>query len=801
MVDQKSNNKRKKIILILLALFLILGIGTFSVRAVQNSRVNNFLDLGNKYLLDANYEQAVLQFENVLKIDKKNVDARVGLSKAYTALKKPDKAVAVLKDGIKLTRKMSKLYLALGDTYVLQGNTEEAIKAYDEGYGETKNEELKKKLDEIKATIEITIEKNPLQVGNTTAASLVQKDKDGNVIKELDADWKSKDSKIGSISKDGALKAVYKAAAAGKDELSAYIGKVEFKKEVDVKDKVLERLEITSESTEGSVGDAVKFKVTGYDQLGEEMEVTPTWQIGGELAQVAKTEGQYATLNYVKDGQFVVGASVDNIKEDVNVSIQKRKYTVVTIISGKGTIVKDPNTEVYIEDTKLTLKAVPERGWHFSKWTGTVERTANPMVITINSNNEIKAVFAINKYTLNTDVSGEGDISRNIYKSSYDYGTKVKLTAVPRAGYKFDHWEGSASGTNPVVTIQMSNNKKVKAVFIQDGYFLQIEKTGEGEVKRNETKASYQPNEVVQLTAVPAAGFKFDHWERNANGKNSVTSIKMDTNKKVRAVFVPADYNLSLEVSGDGAVLQEKLPDGKIKLTAKAEEGSTFSRWEGDLTGSGNPSTIDITSPKQVKAIFVNTTTKVNVSVTGKGKVEQTKPSDSKIQLKAVPLDGWSFDHWEGDLTGSVNPIIIDIGSANNVKAVFKEPSTQKSVTVYPGEKVIAGYIDVPAGANILEIEASFGTISGDEWPDLDVKAPTGENFGYNGSYLQSGSSQIDSNNKSSSKATYNGWSAENEKMTFEHAAGGRWYVEIDNTGGEKPSTFIVKSNYLIYSE
>jgi tetratricopeptide (TPR) repeat protein len=802
MEQKKGKDKKRKILILALIFLFVLGVGgTFTVRAVRGNKAQTFLDLGNKYLLDGDYEQAVLQFEDVLKIDKKNVDARINLAKAYVALKKPDKAVVVLKDGIKLTAKEYKLYLALADTYISEGNTEEAIKALDEGYSKTKNEELKKKLDEIKSTIELAIEKSPLQIGHSTPVSLVQKDKDGNVIKELSAEWKIKDTKIGSISKDGAYKANYKAIAGGKDEITAAIGKVSFVKEIEVKDRVLDRLEITSETTEGRVGDSVKFKVTGYDQLGQQMEVTPTWELGGDIAKLANTEGQYATLDYVKDGQLSLTTSVGNIKESVDVKIQKRKYTVVTMIAGKGTVEKEPNTEEYLEDTDLKLTATPERGWHFVKWAGSVPSTANPLVIKISDNKEIKAEFAIDKHTLKTEVVGQGDIGRSVYKSSYDYGTTVKLTAAPRAGYKFDHWEGNASGKNPVITVQMNSNKKVKAVFVIDDYVLKVEKSGEGEVTRSEDKTRYPQNSIVKLTAKAAEGYKFDHWEGDANGVELSVSVTMDSNKSVKAVFVPIDYKLSVEVQGNGTVSQEKVETHKIKLTAKAEQGFMFSHWEGDLTGKANPVTIEVKSDKKVKAVFVKKEYVVNVTTQGKGNVEKIKQADGKLQLKAIPTDGWSFDYWEGDLTGSVNPISIEVKSDLNIKAIFKAPSTDKTVTVYPGEQVVAGYIDVPANANTLSIESFFGTISGAMWPDMNVKSPNGEWFGYNSQYMSGSSYQEDTSNKSSTKATYSGYGASDEKMTFQNPISGKWYIEIRNDGGELPSTFEVKSNYIIYSE
>lgn len=127
-------------------------------------------------------------------------------------------------------------------------------------------------------------------------------------------------------------------------------------------------------------------------------------------------------------------------------------------------------------------------------------------------------------------------------------------------------------------------------------------------------------------------------------------------------------------------------------------------------------------------------------------------------------------------------------------------PTTEKIVTVNPGEKIIAGYIEVPSPADpgTLEVEALFGTISGAVWPDLNIESPNGEWFGYNTPNMNGSSYQESTTNSSSQKATYSGWGSSNEKMTFENPIPGKWFVEISHDGGSSPSTFTLKSNYLI---
>ena len=72
-------------------------------------------------------------------------------------------------------------------------------------------------------------------------------------------------------------------------------------------------------------------------------------------------------------------------------------YTL-TITAGRGGIT-DPSfgAHSYCEGTEVTMRAIPNRGYTFSAWTGDVpsgHQNDNPLTITMDSNKSIKANFA-----------------------------------------------------------------------------------------------------------------------------------------------------------------------------------------------------------------------------------------------------------------------------------------------------------------------------------------------------------------------------------------------------------------------
>lgn len=64
---------------------------------------DSYLETGNRYLSEMDYEQAIASYQAALKIDPKCVDAYIGLAEAYTALGELNMASETLRQGYELT--------------------------------------------------------------------------------------------------------------------------------------------------------------------------------------------------------------------------------------------------------------------------------------------------------------------------------------------------------------------------------------------------------------------------------------------------------------------------------------------------------------------------------------------------------------------------------------------------------------------------------------------------------------------------------------------------------------------------
>lgn len=82
---------------IICVIAIIVGIVLGMPEKVDAARVSKQIDLGNKYLAAADYDNAKVTFNKALKIDPKSVEAASGMATVYNKKNQPEKAVKYLK--------------------------------------------------------------------------------------------------------------------------------------------------------------------------------------------------------------------------------------------------------------------------------------------------------------------------------------------------------------------------------------------------------------------------------------------------------------------------------------------------------------------------------------------------------------------------------------------------------------------------------------------------------------------------------------------------------------------------------
>ncbi len=404
----------------------------------------------------------------------------------------------------------------------------------------------------------------------------------------------------------------------------------------------------------------------------------PGWSFTGWSGSLTGTDNP---VTVVMDGNKSVTATFAAIP-----------YTVTINIVGSGTVTRDPEKATYSYGESVSLTATPALGWTFAGWSGDAGGSDNPASLSIDSNKTVTATFSQNTYTLAITPVGSGSISRNPDKSSYTYGESVQLTATSDPGWTFSAWSGALSGNANPVNILMDEDKAVTAIFLQDTYTLTVNTIGSGTVTKNPDQAAYVYGNLVQLTAVPAAGWRFTGWSGDLSGSASPADLTMNGNKTVTATFTRIQHTLTVTVVGSGSVT--KVPDqsaydegATVQLTAAPAAGWTFSGWSGDLGGKQSPVSITMDADRTVTATFTAISYSLTVNITGNGSVtlNPDKPSyvyGETVQLTANPAAGWNFNSWSGDLNQSSNPATITIDGDKTVTATFSQDQYTLTVNV-----------------------------------------------------------------------------------------------------------------------
>jgi hypothetical protein len=90
----------KRKVAMMLLVILLTGILFACSTADSPLAAAELLDLGEKYLLELNYEQALVQFLKVIEIEPMNPRGYTGAAEAYVGLGQPDNAAEILRQGL-----------------------------------------------------------------------------------------------------------------------------------------------------------------------------------------------------------------------------------------------------------------------------------------------------------------------------------------------------------------------------------------------------------------------------------------------------------------------------------------------------------------------------------------------------------------------------------------------------------------------------------------------------------------------------------------------------------------------------
>ena len=139
----------KKLVAIIIVITISLSLVSCGSAKQSEMSWQDYLDLGQKYLLDGDYEQAIVAFEKAIEIEPNNVEAYIGLASAYIAIGDTENAVAVLKEALQIDDGAVTVYASLSEAYLMQDDYDSAIDILQKGYEKTQDEAIQDKIEEL----------------------------------------------------------------------------------------------------------------------------------------------------------------------------------------------------------------------------------------------------------------------------------------------------------------------------------------------------------------------------------------------------------------------------------------------------------------------------------------------------------------------------------------------------------------------------------------------------------------------------------------------------------------------------
>ncbi len=139
--------KIKKLLNVALIIIMVISMVACGTESAES--LDELIALGAQYLLDGNYEEAVVAFDKAINVNDKCIVAYMGLGDGNLGLEDYDKAGAAFEKAIDLDSEYVEGYIGRADVYLFEENQAAALDILAEGYSATNDESLNTIIDEI----------------------------------------------------------------------------------------------------------------------------------------------------------------------------------------------------------------------------------------------------------------------------------------------------------------------------------------------------------------------------------------------------------------------------------------------------------------------------------------------------------------------------------------------------------------------------------------------------------------------------------------------------------------------------
>ncbi len=380
------------------------------------------------------------------------------------------------------------------------------------------------------------------------------------------------------------------------------------------------------------------------------------------------------------------------------------------VMSTEGGEVIQPEDDVnrYDEETTVVLEADPDDNYEFVEWTGDIENVqstdSKTTQVDMEDNYTITAEFEKETHELEIDVDGEGEIVRPIgVNLEYEHGESVVIEAEADENHAFLEWTGDTENIedtdSELTIIEMEDDYDITAEFETEMHTLTIDVDGEGEVLRpGEGDFDYEHGNETILEVEADENYTFVEWtgdiENIDKPESELATIVIEDDYEITAEFEEDYYELSIDVDGEGRVIQPGEGDfgfeqeEKVVIEAEADENYEFKEWTGDIDTIKSPESriteLTMEDDYDITAEFEKKHYELSVELDDEDKGEIIRPEElnsvhefeDEVILEVEVEDGYEFTGWSGDIETIDDPdstlAVIEITEDHEITAEFE---------------------------------------------------------------------------------------------------------------------------------
>lgn len=427
------------------------------------------------------------------------------------------------------------------------------------------------------------------------------------------------------------------------------------------------------------------------------------------------------------------------------VNFKPIQYMITTYVAdGDGSV--SPSASPVDYQGKLTVTATPGAGKSFKFWKIGDQVVSPDAVFTYThttvGNVRLDAYFADRVFRVRTATNGSslGDVTG---AGQYGHNEVAEITAVPKPGYRFDHWEDNYPDNPYLYTVTADTT--LRAVFVAADFPVTVRSANDrqGSVNPTVTNEDHTFKTSMSIQAVPETGYVFSHWTGKSGATipglpSSFTYIIEAVDTTFTAHFVPNKFYLNvLSSNPDWGTASPASGDQTfgttITLSATPKLGYKFTGWSDGNTNSSRSYTIGA-SNATITANFAKDDFPLTVNNDGHGTTTPAGRNEyeyqSTVNITATPSTGYEFSHWQnGDINPSVSYYVVADDSIYT--AYFKPLYFTISTSVDGGSSKgsVTKFVDKQAFGTDITITAT--PAEGYEFDYWEGTAESNESFSY----------------------------------------------------------------------